>query len=100
MPDPRARTWLLRHWLLCLLDRSRRFNIGERKVAELRLDWTDWLTFSALCAVPDSCRLRMPSTLVAACRREAHPGAQPAAGDAAAVFWAGAGAGAAGTGWV
>lgn len=30
MPDPRTRTWLLRHWLLCLLDRSRRFNTGTR----------------------------------------------------------------------
>ncbi|PRW59310.1 Cell division cycle-associated 7 [Chlorella sorokiniana] len=30
MPEPRARAWLLRHWLLCLLDRSRRFNTGEK----------------------------------------------------------------------
>ena len=28
LPDPRARMWLLRHWLLCLLDRSKKFKIG------------------------------------------------------------------------
>lgn len=30
LPDPRTRMWLLRHWLLCLLDRSKKFKIGAR----------------------------------------------------------------------